>query len=715
MSTSNVTRRDFVKVSAVAGGGMLIGFRFSDASAADASPYGANAFTANAWITIAPDGAVTFTCGRSEMGQDVYTSLSMILAEELAVDPRKVTVLHAPADPAYVNTAIGAQITGGSTSVREGWTPLRTAGATAREMLIAAAAAQWGVSPGDCKAANGVVTHGPRSAGYGALTDAAAKLKPPTNVALKDPATFTVIGKPLPRLDGAAKARGRATYGIDVKLPGMLYAAIVPCPVIGGKAVSVDDASVKRRPGVKAVVNIGDAVAVVADHYWVARKAADLLDVTWDEGSNAKVGTAAVFAALDAARERPGFLIKSAGNVANAMANAMAPGVVSAEYRCQMLAHATLEPQNCTARVTADGVEVWGSVQFPQGAQGTAAAVAGVQPEQVKVHCQFIGGGFGRRLENDYVAQAVAIAKAVPGTPVQMIWTRPQDMQNDFYRPPSLHVMRGVENNARLETLTAKLVSPSITARAFPTFVQNGSDPFQTEGLANLTYEIPNVELRSVIEEVGVRVGFWRSVSHALNAFAVECFMDELALAAGQPPVAFRLALLGNMPRQRAAIERAVRASGHTATPGAGRGFGLASMECYGTHAAVVCEVSGAADRIRIERITIAADCGIAVHPDQVVAQLQGGVATGLIQAMRSKITFENGRVEQSNFHDFRLPRASEVPKVQVELIASGESPGGIGEVGTPLVAPALANAIFALTGKRIRSTPLEDGGVRFV
>lgn len=709
MSDAIVSRRDFIRVSAVAGGGMLIGFRFSDA--AEARTTAAAAFTANAWITIAPNGAVTFTCGRSEMGQDVYTSLSMILAEELAVDPRKVTVLHAPAAPAYVNTAIGAQITGGSTSVREGWEPLRKAGAATREMLIAAAAARWGVSASDCKAENGVVTHGPHRAGYGTLTDAASRLKPPTAVTLKDPARFTVIGRPMPRIDGAAKARGRATYGIDVKLPGMLYAAIVPCPVIGGKVASFDGAAVRGRPGVKAVVNIGDAVAVVAEHYWMARKAADALDVTWDEGPSAKIDNASVFAALDAARERPGFVIKTAGDVSNALAT----GAVSAEYRCQMLAHATLEPQNCTARVTASAVEVWGSVQFPQGAQGTAAAVAGVKPEQVKVHSQFIGGGFGRRLENDYVAQAVAIAKAVPGTPVQMIWTRPQDVKNDFYRPPSLHVMRGVVTNGHLGTLTATLVSPSVTARAFPTFVKDGADPFQMEGLVNLTYDIPNVELRSVIQEVGVRVGFWRSVSHALNAFAVESFMDELALAAGQDPVAFRMSLLGKMPRQRAALERAVRASGYAATPGAGRGFGIASMECYGTHAAVVCEVSGTADRVKIERITIAADCGIAVHPDQVVAQLQGGVVTGLIQAMRSKITIVNGRVEQGNFNDFRLPRASEVPRVQVELIASGESPGGIGEVGTPLVAPALANAVFSLVGKRIRSTPLEDGGVRFV
>ena len=706
MSDSTVTRRDFVKVSAMAGGGMLIGFRFAHAAAHEFAP-----FTANAWISIAPTGEVTFTCGRSEMGQDVYTSLSMILAEELAVDPRKVKVLHAPADPAYVNTLIGAQITGGSTSVREGWEPLRKAGASAREMLIAAAAAQWGVTAGDCKAANGVVTHGPHRADYGALADAASKLTPPKTVTLKDPANFTVIGKPLRRLDGADKVRGRATYGLDVKLPGMLYAALVPCPVIGGKVASFDGAAVSARPGVKAVVNIGEGVAVVADHYWTARSAADALTIRWDEGASATLDTAAIFATLDAARDRPGAVAKTAGNASTALtANA-----VSAEYRCQMLAHATLEPQNCTAQVTPTGVEVWASVQFPQGAQGTAAAVAGVKPEQVQVHSQFIGGGLGRRLENDFVAQTVAIAKAVPGTPVQLIWTRPQDIQQDFYRPPSLHLMRGVVANGRLEALSAKLISPSITARAFPTFVQNGSDPFQVEGLANLTYDVPNLELRTVIQEVGIRVGFWRSVSHALNAFAVESFMDELALVAGQSPVAFRLALLDKVPRQRAVLERAARASGYTATPGAGRGFGIASMECYDTNAAVVCEVSGSAERITIQRITIAADCGIAVHPDQVIAQLQGGVVTGLIQAMRAKITIKNGRVEQSNFHDFQLPRGSEVPKVQVELLQSGGKPGGIGEVGTPLVAPALANAVFALTGKRIRSTPLEDGGVRFV
>ena len=707
MTPDSLTRRDFLKVTALAGGGMVIGFRLDRAAAQQAAP----PFKPNAWVSIAPSGIVTLTCHRNEMGQDVHTSLSMLLAEELGVDPRRVTVVQAPADPVYVNSALGAQITGGSTSVREAWVPLRTAGATARMMLVNAAAALWKVPAADCRVENGVVLHGPHRASYGSLAAAAAKLAVPKDVALKEPSAFTIIGKPLPRLDGGDKARGRAVYGIDVKRPGMLYAALVPCPVIGGKVASVDDAGAKTRSGVRAVVNIGEGVAVVADHWWTARKAADALKVHWDEGPGATLDTAGVFAALERAKSKPGFVAKHVGDVSTAFGGA---GALEAVYTCQMLSHATLEPQNCTARVSPSGVDVWASVQFPQGAQGAAAQVAGVKPEQARIHPQFLGGGFGRRLENDFVAQAVAIAKAVPGTPVQLIWTRPEDITHDFYRPPSLHVMRGAVDNGRLVAFSATLVSPSITARAFPPFVQNGNDPFMTEGFVNLTYDIPNLELKSVIEEVGVRVGYWRSVSHALNAFAVESFMDELALAASQDPLAFRLALLEKLPRQRAVLERAAQMAGYSASRSQGRGIGLASMECYETHVAVACEVSGSAERAKLERISVCADCGLAVHPDQAVAQLQGGIVTGLIQAMRSKITLKNGRVEQSNFHDFPLPRMSEVPPVQVELIQSGGKPGGIGEVGVPLAAPAIANAVFALTGKRIRSTPLEDGGVRF-
>ena len=703
MTPSDITRRDFLKVSAIAGGGMLIGLRLEATSAP--AP-----FTANAWVTIAPDGSVTLTCHRNEMGQDVHTSLSMLLAEELGVDPRRVKVVQAPVDPVYVNAMLGAQITGGSTSIREAWMPLRQAGATTRAMLVSAAAEQWKVPAADCRAENGFVLHKGRRASYGSLAAAAAKLPVPKNVPLKDVAQFTVIGKPLPRLDGSDKARGRTVYGIDVKQPGMLYAALVPCPVLGGKVASYDAAGVSTRRGVKAVVNIGEGVAVVADHYWTARSAADSMPVKWDEGPAATLDTAAIFATLEGARNRPGFVAKTAGDVSGPLAT----GAVEAMYTCQMLSHATLEPQNCTARVGADGVDVWASVQFPQGALGAAAQAAGVPPEQVRIHPQFLGGGFGRRLENDFVGQAVAIAKAVPGTPVKMIWTRPQDIQHDFYRPPSLHVMRGALDNGRVVALSATLVSPSITARAFPPFVQKGNDPFMTEGLVNFTYDIPNIELRTVIEEVGIRVGFWRSVSHALNAFAIESFVDELALKARQDPLAFRLAMLEKMPRQRTVLERAARTAGYSAAPRAGRGFGIASMECYDTHVALVCEVSGTAERVKLERVSVCADCGVAVHPDQAIAQLESGVVTGLIQALRSKITVKNGRVEQSNFHDFLLPRMNQVPPVQVELVQGGGKPGGLGEVGTPLVAPALANAVFALTGKRIRSTPLEDGGVRF-
>ena len=704
MSATTVTRRDFLKVSAVAGGGLLLGFRLGDAASTSTT------FKPNAWVSIEPDGGITLTCHRNEMGQDVHTSLSMLLAEELGVDPRRVRVVQAPTDAVYINTMLGAQITGGSTSIREAWTPLRTAGATARVMLVSAAAAQWNVPPADCRAENGVVLHGQRRATYASLADAASRLPIPKDVPLKDVARFSVIGKNIPRLDGRDKARGRTVFGMDVQQPGMLYAALVPCPVMGGKVSSYEAAGVSSRRGVKAVVNIGEGVAVVADHYWIARSAADAMQITWDEGPAATLDTAAVFAALDRAKDRPGFIAKQAGDVSGPLAT----GALEAAYTCQMLAHATLEPQNCTARVSGDGVDVWASVQFPQGAQGAAAQAAGVPPQQVRIHPQFIGGGFGRRLENDFVGQAVAIAKAVPGSAVQLIWTRPQDMRHDFYRPPSLHVMRGAVDKGRIVALSAKLISPSITARAFPPFVQNGNDPFMTEGLVNLTYDIPNVELRTVIEEVGIRVGFWRSVSHALNAFAIESFVDELAQSARQDPVAFRLSMLEKMPRQRAVLERAARAAGYTAAAAKGRAFGVASMECYDTHIAVVCEVSGSAERVKLERISVCADCGVAVHPDQAIAQLQGGVVTGLIQALRGKITVTKGRVDQSNFHDFALPRMNEVPPIQVELLASGGKPGGMGEVGVPLVAPAMANAVFALTGKRIRSTPLEDGGVRF-
>jgi CO/xanthine dehydrogenase Mo-binding subunit len=703
------SRRTFLKVSVAAGGGMMIALRFGAVAEAEAAD--APVVSPNAWVTIRPDGGIVLTCHRNEMGQDVHTSLAMLLTEELGVDPRRVTIVQAGVDAVYINAMLGGQITGGSTSVRDAWEPLRKAGAAARMMMVSAAAQKWNVPASEVRAENGVLTHGSRKATYGELAASAATQPIPKDIALKPAGQFKVIGSKLPRLDGADKARGRTVYGLDVAQPGMLYAALAMCPVIGGKVASFEAGAAEKRAGVRKVVNIGEGVAVVADHYWVARSALDDLKIRWDEGPGAKLDTAAIYAALDRAKDRPGFTAKKVGDVQAAIANATP---VEATYTCQMLSHATLEPQNCLAKVSADGVDVWASMQFPQGAQGAAAAAAGMKPEQVRIHSQFIGGGFGRRLENDYVAQAVAIAKAMPGTPVKLVWNRPEDMQHDFYRPPSLHVMRGAVSNGRLVAFSSKLVSPSVTARAFPPFVKDGNDPFMTEGLANFTYDIPNYELRTVIEEPGVRVGYWRSVSNALNAFATESFIDELALAARQDPAAFRLGMLEKIPLQRAVIERAIQASGYTDKPAKGRAFGIAAMECYDTYAAVVCEASMRGDKVKLERLTIVADCGLAVHPDQAVAQLEGGLVTGLIGTLRSKITFKDGRVEQGNFDTFQLPRMTDVPPIRVELIAKRDKPGGLGEVGVPLVAPAVANAVFVLTGKRIRALPLEDGGVTF-
>jgi len=708
MSANPITRREFLKVTAAAGGGLAIGLRLGDAEAQ--SKMSPAAFQPNAWVAIAGDGTVTLTCHRNEMGQDVHTSLAMLLAEELGVDPRRVKIVQADVNPVYINKLLGGQITGGSTSIRDAWEPLRQAGATARVMLVDTAASQWKVAAADCRVENGMVVNGNRKASFGSLASAAAKQPVPKDVPLKT-ANFTVIGSNLPRLDAADKARGKTVYGLDVKQPGMLYAAMIPSPVIGGKVASFEVGDVGSRKGVKKVVDVGEGVAVIADHYWTARKAAEAIKIRWDDGAGANVDSESIFKALDAAKGKPGFVAKKSGDVSGPLGKE----AIDATYTCQMLSHATLEPQNCTARVGKDGaVDVWGSVQFPQGSQGAAAAAAGVKPEQVRIHPQFLGGGFGRRLESDYVVQAVKIAAAMPGTPVKLIWSRPEDMGHDFYRPPSLHVMRGAVAEGKCVALSSTLVSPSVTARAFPPVVKDGNDPFMTEGLVNLTYDIPNVELRTIIDDVGVRVGYWRSVSHALNAFATECFMDELAAAAKQDPLAFRLAMLDKMPRQKEVLQRAAKAAGYTASPGSGRAFGVASMECYDTHIAVVCEISGKADAIKLERITACADCGLAVHPDQAVAQLEGGIVTGLIQAMRSKITMKNGRVVQTNFHDFPLPRMNEVPPIRIELVQSGGKPGGIGEVGVPLVAPALANAVAQLTGKRIRTTPIEDGGVHF-
>jgi len=705
----NSSRRKFLKVSTLTGGGLMLGFRLGSPGQAAGAPAG---FEPNAWIKVPADGAVSFVCPRNEMGQDVYTSLTMLLAEELAVDPRHVKVEQAPANPVYINRLMGAQMTGGSTSMRDAWDGLRRAGATARVMLVNAAAAQWRVPAAQCRAENGQVIHGSKTLPYAALAAAAARQPVPKNVALKPPGEFSVIGKPLARLDGAGKARGQTVFGIDVKQPGMVYAALAPCPVLGGKVASFDAGTALKRPGVRKVVDIGEGVAVIADHYWEARSALADLKIQWNEGPAARLDTEAIYATLERSRDKPGAVIRQAGNAAAVLAKAKP---IEARYTSQMLAHVALEPPNCLALVAPGGVDVWVSTQHPPAAQATAAQAAGVKPEQVRIHAQLIGGGFGRRLDVDFIHQAVAIAKAVPGTPVKLIWTREDDVTHDFPRPPSLHLLRAALDGGRVAAFTHKMISPSITARMFPSAVKNGIDGFMTEGIVDFTYDIPNLDLRTVIQEIGIPVGYWRSVSNSLNAFAIESFVDELAHAAGRDPVEFRLAMLGKLPRQRAVLQRAAKDAGFVAQARQGRAFGVASMQCYDTHLAMVAELSGNAEKVHLEKLTIAVDCGIAVHPDQVIAQLQGGAVSGLINALRSKVTIKDGRIQESNYDTFPIPRMPQVPPIEVALIPSTERPGGMGEAGVPLVAPAIANALFALTGKRIRALPLEDAGISFV
>jgi len=708
----HTSRRQFLKASAAAGGGLIVGLYLPGRDFAAER----KAVVTNAWVRIAPDNTITLICHRNEMGQDVYTSLALLVAEELDVDVTRVRIEQAPVEAVYANALLGgAQATGGSSSIRDAWTKLREAGATARVLLVTTAANRWKVPVAECTVRDGSVVHpSGKRLSYGELADAAAKLPAPKTVELKKRADFTQIGKQRHRLDSPAKARGQTIFGLDVVQPGMVYASLEQCPVLGGKVAGVDDSKARAIKGVIAVVNIGEGVAVVADHYWTAKTAREALDISWDYGPAAALTTERIYTTLKDGANNDGAVAKQAGDNISAMKTATKK--LSAVYESQLLAHGALEPMNCLALVSGEGCDIWTSTQYPQGAQGLAAARSGVEPTKVRIWSQFIGGGFGRRLDFDVVGQAAAIAKALPGKPVMLIWTREDDIRNDFYRPASYHSLAGgLDAGGNLVALDYKMVSSSITNRLFPGAVKDGLDGFMTEGLVNLMYGIPNMKLRVVIQEYGLRSGYWRSVSHALNAFAVECFMDELAHLAGKDPIAFRLPLLDKQPRQKAVLERVAQESGWGKPLPAGAARGLAMIESYETHQALVAEVHKTSGGLKLERLTYVIDPGIAVHPDQVIAQIQSGAVSGLINTFRSKITLKDGRIEQSNFHDFPLLRMNQMPEIKIVLLESGDKPGGMGETGVPLVAPAIANAVFALTGKRVRSLPLSDSEIEFV
>jgi isoquinoline 1-oxidoreductase beta subunit len=579
-------------------------------------------------------------------------------------------------------------------------------------MLVAAAAQTWKLDASSCRAERGSVRHVPtgRTLTYGALADAAAKLPVPEGVALKDPNDWKLIGTPAKRLDTPDKVNGRAQFGIDVKVPGMRIATVAACPVFGGKLAGLDDTKARAIPGVHQVVRLHDAVAVVADHMWAAKQGLSALVIQWDEGPNAALGTAEIVAQLEAASQKPGVVARKEGDVASAMAGAAQK--LEAVYQLPFLAHATMEPMNCTVHVRKDGCDVWVGTQVQTRARATAAEVTGLSIEKVVVHNSLLGGGFGRRLEVDFITQAVEIAKQVEG-PVKVVWTREEDMQHDIYRPYYFdRVSAGLDEPGMPIAWSHRVTGSSIVARYAPAWLKDGLDPDAVEGAAEPPYSFPNMQVEYVRQEPpsGLRTGWWRGVGPTHNAFVVESFLDELAAAAKKDPVAYRRALLAKSARARAVLDLAAQKAGWGRPLPPGRGLGIALLHAFGeTYMAQVAEVSvSQAGDVRVHRVVAAVDCGVAVNPDTVEAQMEGGIIFGLSAALFSEITVEKGRVEQTNFHNYRVLRISEAPVIEVHLVQSSEAPGGMGEPATSCVFPAVTNAIFAATGKRLRKLPVD-------
>jgi isoquinoline 1-oxidoreductase subunit beta len=701
----DLNRRGFLKASAAIGGGLVIALTLPGCDSKPTGKLGsAVGGQPNAWLKIGGDNSITILVDRSEMGQGVYTSMPMLLAEELEIPFEKIKVEAAPAADAYINKLLGGQVTGGSTSVQDAWVKLRTAGAQARQMLIAAAAQSWGVDASQCHASKGSVinAHG-KSLTYGELAEAAAKLPAPKDVKLKTYGDFKIIGQPLARLDSPGKVDGSAQYGLDVQLPGMLYASLAQSPVLGGKVKSFDAAAAEKMPGVVKVLGTSSGVAVIAAHFWQARQARDAVKIEWDAGTNAKLSTASIRALLKkTAAADKGLSALAKGDAAAALKSASKS--VNAVYELPLLAHATLEPQNCTADVKADGCDVYVGTQVQGVAQAVSAKAAGLKPEQVRIHTTLLGGGFGRRLEVDFIPAAVEASKAV-GKPVKLIWTREDDTTHDAYRPPAYHELAaGFDAKGVLTAWKFHITSPSITARMFPPV--QGVDPFAVEAAANYPYDVPNVAVNYSRQEIGIDVGYMRSVSHALNCFSAESFMDELAHASGKDPYTFRADLLTNKPRFKRVIEETAKRA-RWGRVDKGHFQGIALMEGYGTYLAQVVEISNDGGKLKIHKIVCVVDCGRMVNPKIVESQIFSSIVFGLTTALWGEISIVDGKVQQTNFHQYLLIRGNEAPEIDVALLDSEEDPGGIGEPATALVAPALCNAIFAATGKRIRALPI--------
>ena len=704
-----LSRRAFLRASVAAGGGLLIAFNLPLPVAGARAPDREN-FLPDGFIRIGRDGRVAFVIPQVEMGQGTFTSCPMLIAEELEVDLARVQTEQAPPDGAlYANALVGFQVTGGSTSIRAFYEPLRKAGATAREMLIAAAAATWDVDPTSCRAENGSVIHEAtgQTLGYGALAEKAATMPVPENVPLKDPSAFKLIGTAAKRLDTPDKVNGKTVYGIDVKVPGMKVATLAICPVFGGKLKSVDDGKALKIKDVLQVVKTEDTVAVVATNTGAAKKGLAALEIAWDEGPNAKLSTADIVADMERVSREEGVLVRHDGDVPKALEGAAQN--LEAVYEVPFLAHTTMEPLNCAVHVREDGCDIWVGTQVIGRAQAVAAELTGLPPEKVVVHNHMLGGGFGRRLEIDYVAKAVEIAKQVDG-PVKVIWSREEDIQHDMYRPyfyDRLHA--GLDADGMPVAWSHRICGSSVIARWASVAFKDGYDFDTVDGALEMPYEIPNVRLQYVRHEPpGIPTAFWRSVGPSHNIFVVESFIDECAAAAKKDPLEYRRVLLAKQPRALAVLELAAEKAGWGEPLQKRAGRGIAVQNVFASFMAQIAEVEiSDSGEVKVKRITCAVDCGIPVNPNTIEAQVQSAIVYGLSAALLDEITLKDGRVQQSNFDNYRAPYINEIPQIDVHIVKSSEAPGGMGEPGTSALVPAVFNAVYAASGVRLRKPPL--------
>ncbi len=704
-TSTSPSRRSFLKTATAVGGGLMLGSYLSPlGNLAEA----ADTFEPNVWIKITPDDSVRIMLTMIEMGQGVMTSMPMLVAEELDFDWSKIKTEWAPADSRYGNPNFGGQqLTAGSNSVRGMWKIMRESGAAARMMLVSAAAQTWGVPESACTTNKGEVIHeaSGRRLKYGALVDKASTLPVPTAITLKNPGTFKVLGTSVARLDIPEKVNGTAVFGLDVKLPGLLTAKVVRCPVFGGTVASFNADKAKAVPGVTNVVKIGSGVAVVATGYFAATKGAQALDVKWNEGALATLSSASILKQQQDLARQPGKVARNEGDADAAAGGARA---FERQYEAPFLAHATMEPMNCTADVKADSCDVYVPTQGQTASHRAAIAASGLPASKVKIHTTYLGGGFGRRGEADFVTEAVEVSKAV-GKPVKVVWSREDDMQHDYYRPVSYARMWGAVDESGNPTLfKQRLVQQSLMKR-LGGLPPTGVDFISLEGAANLPYDIPNLKVEYIEHDPGIPYGFWRSVGASFQGFAVEAFVDELATAAGKDPFEFRRSLLSKHPRHKKALELVAEKAGWGTPLPAGRARGIALMESFGSILAQVTEVSlDARGAIKVHRVVCSVDCGWVINPDTIAAQMESGIVYGLTAALKGEITIEKGRVVQRHFADYPVLRHNEMPAIETHIVPSTETPGGIGEPSTALAAGSLVNAVYALTKKRIYKLPID-------